>query len=626
MKVILLAFYMLISRADAGIVVTKNNSFLNGVVGEVINILPANFLSSINETIIVEETLSSAGKSLESADLCQIDEGVKLGFLKSNKIFINSQLVMLAKNNHTVFNCGHRTFLNLLKAVIIHEFTHVKDNKEKISLNPDFQRIVGVKRITLNTKKKVMNQAIEVSADPYEFKNLEESLAVNVEYLILDPEFECRKPASAEFLSKRLGVKLKGECNKNFNLLVQSSFIEDNYRTSASIDPQRIYQIHYLFAGRGEALMSRWGHAMFRLIVCAPFRSQVGPDCLDDVSHHLVLSYRANINDLTLSYAKGLLGGYPSQLFVLRYLEVQQEYTKFDLRDLYSIPLKMTADQKKEFLNLSLERFWTYQGKYYFLENNCGTEVVKQLSVILPDSESKLINSITPLKIYNDIINSKNSLTEVGLDSLPRGELINRGFLIESMFENFNKSFEFLKNYIPSFYSLSMQEFIKGKSASDRLRDYEKIVLDLEKYDFQERKQIVMKIIHLERFITSKYLQKIPSKLMKLMQNDSGLRQELIKLSDDFKVINLQPWEVVEGRYGVPTSQEFVHQYSNFVEKKQITVRKDVESLMNSLNFILNKKHFAKELYELSQFKKINDLTVLLLTSFKNELGQKGSL
>ncbi len=81
-----------------------------------------------------------------------------------------------------------------------------------------------MKKVQGSSKKKVMNQNTAASPDAYEFENLEESLAVNVEFLVLDDEFECRKPATANFLSKRLGIPLKGSCQKNYKVMVQSAF------------------------------------------------------------------------------------------------------------------------------------------------------------------------------------------------------------------------------------------------------------------------------------------------------------------------------------------------------------------------------------------------------------------
>uniref|UniRef100_A0A1I8APJ4 DUF4953 domain-containing protein n=1 Tax=Steinernema glaseri TaxID=37863 RepID=A0A1I8APJ4_9BILA len=55
---------------------------------------------------------------------------------------------------------------------------------------------------------------------------------------------------------------------------------------------------------------------MLRLVICAPGRPR-GPDCRLDLDQHLVLSYRAFVNDVQLSSWDGLTGAYPSRLFVL---------------------------------------------------------------------------------------------------------------------------------------------------------------------------------------------------------------------------------------------------------------------------------------------------------------------
>ena len=343
MKWALLSLVLLSAVSQAATLDYKSSGFLKGEIEDALSVLPSNYLEAVNKKISIDEIQLKSDALFVSEDLCKINEGVKFGITKKDRISISSRLVQLAQNNTKEFNCGHRTFKNMLKAVIIHELTHVKDNADKISTNPDFQRIVGMKKVQKNSKKHLMNQNTAASPDAYEFENLEESLAVNTEYLVLDPEFECRKPATSNFLSKKLGIKLQGTCQKNYKVLAQSAFVEDNYQLSVNIDPKRIYQVHYLFAGKGQALMSRWVHAMFRLVVCAPFRKTVGPECMDDVSHHVALSYRAYMSDINISYSKGMFGQYPSQLFIMRYLEVQQEYTKFDLRDLYSVPLKLTT-------------------------------------------------------------------------------------------------------------------------------------------------------------------------------------------------------------------------------------------------------------------------------------------
>ena len=38
------------------------------------------------------------------------------------------------------------------------------------------------------------------------------------------------------------------------------------------LDPARVYAVDYLLAEGNEAMMSRWGHSMLRVVVCAPGR------------------------------------------------------------------------------------------------------------------------------------------------------------------------------------------------------------------------------------------------------------------------------------------------------------------------------------------------------------------
>lgn len=615
--IIIFVFYTLASQAAQ--VEVRNSEYLSKVVNNVIDTLPKDYLSSITKQITVSEASLSSDKIFQSEDLCEIDEGVKFGFTKKYSITISSRLVELARKSTKNFPCGHQTFSRMLKAVVIHELTHIKDNQEKISTESDFQRIIGMKKVQRLSKKKVMNQNITSSPDAYEFKNLEESLAVNVEYLVMDHEFECRKPATANYLSKRLGIPLKGVCLRNHQVIAQSAFLEDNYQLPVSIHPGRIYQIHYLFAGKGQALMSRWGHAMFRLIVCAPFRKVVGPECLNDVSHHLALSYRAYMSDINISYSKGMLGQYPSQLFIMRFLEVQQEYTKFELRDLYSIPLKLTSSQLTEFLDLTLERYWSYQGKYYFLDNNCGTESAKHLSFALTDDESKLISSITPLKMYKDITKQGNDLINgIVNGNLDRASMIEQKLLIESIFNDLNANYQFLKRYLVSFDEKYFKNFLTSTSASARLKDYEKFLVSSHKMTAAERKQIVMKLLYLERYLSSRYLTGIPKKAIEKMNKDSVLKAEVMKMGESLKNLNIQPWQVVRAKYGVPSAPEFEIQFPKFIYKRQDEIKESIESQMNNLQSIFGKKHFEEELMEIEELKKIKLVTQELLNQVNN--------
>jgi hypothetical protein len=597
--------------ASAQVSLNKSTSpYFKNQVERGLALLPQAYLGSAKGLIVIEEATLYPDRFM-GEDLCNLDSRVQFGLTRKNRndhsIQISSRLVELAQKVRTRFDCSHGTFEKLLQATIIHELTHVKDNVEKISLDPDFQRIVGVKKVGRNSKKKVLNMNADASPDAYEFKNLEEALAVNVEYLLMDSEYECRRPATSNFLSKKLGVPLKRKCEKNYNILTQSAYLEDNYQHTLSIHPNRIYQIHYLFAGRGQALMSRWGHAMFRLVVCAPHRKTVGPECLRDVSHHVALSYRAYMSEINISYAKGMFGAYPSQLFIMRFHEVQQEYTKFELRDLYSIPLRMNEEQKREFIDLTLERFWSYQGKYYFLDNNCGTETQKHLAVALEEDQSKLIRSLTPLKIYNDIIKEQNNLSEEKLQYTMREELVQRGFLVTSLQDELDSTYQFLRS-MGLFHHKNLSTFLKKTSAGNRLADYQR-VLPLVDLPLEQKKIFILRLIYLERYLATRFILGLPKKALAQMNKDPELKAEVIKMGESLKTLATQPWEVVRGEYGVPLKEEFNRLYPKFLRELSETMKDSAEKQMSDLQSLLGKKYFAEDLQEIEHYKKIKQLT-----------------
>lgn len=127
-----------------------------------------------------------------------------------------------------------------------------------------------------------------------------------------------------------------------------------------------MYEIDYLLAEANQNLVSRWGHSMLRLVICAPGRPR-GPDCRLDLDQHLVLSYRAFVGDVQLSSWDGLVGKYPSRLFVLPLAQVIDEYTKTELRGLASVPLKLTRQEINDTVEHAAEMHWSYDGNYFFI-------------------------------------------------------------------------------------------------------------------------------------------------------------------------------------------------------------------------------------------------------------------
>jgi hypothetical protein len=237
--------------------------------------------------------------------------------------------------------------------------------------------------------------------DPYELKNKEEFAAINFESFIYDSEYQCRRPSIYNYFAAHFNFHPFKNilCSKTNAIIVES----ENAK-KVTLDLDRIYQFHYLEASKGKGVISGFGHSMLRVVTCAPWR-QVGPDCLKDLDHHIVLSYRANTFNLNISLFKGITGKYPAQLFALPFTQIIKEYNVRELRDLYSYPLQLDKQERESFVDRVLESFWEYKGSYKFFSNNCATDTYKLVAGIDLKLDNKLINSRTPIGIFEDLIN-----------------------------------------------------------------------------------------------------------------------------------------------------------------------------------------------------------------------------
>ena len=216
-----------------------------------------------------------------------------------------------------------------------------------------------------------------------EQQSAKKALSLNFEKFISDPEYRCRRPSLYQYFSKvfsslphdnyicfsrnKLPVIMKQEGRRRVSL--------------KTLNLNSIYQIHYLMAGKGEKSMSRWGHSMLRIIRCAPYRKEVGPECLKDTNHHVVVAFVANVDDLTINSFKGVFGKYHSILKPNSYAQMVEKYQVIEGRTLHSYPINLNRNELELMVNRILELFWQYKGNYYFLGQNCASELMKILSV-----------------------------------------------------------------------------------------------------------------------------------------------------------------------------------------------------------------------------------------------------
>lgn len=510
-----------------------------------------------------------------------------------SRIEINSEFVRLSYNEQSLFPCKHGSFRNFLKASLWHELGHVWDKEHKFSTTGAYSAMMGGG----SAFKQTGNRAASASPDPYEFKNLRESFAVNLEWFLLDSTYECRRPATYQLISEALGFRpYASSCDQNWNVLTQSAFPEDHYTRAFNISPERIYQVHYLFAGRGSALMSRWGHAMLRLVVCAPHRKTVGPECMQDVSHHLVLSYRASIENPTINYMDGLTGKYPSLMFIYRFHEILQEYGKQELRELWSVPLPLNQDKIDFFMKVTLERYWNYQGKYLFLSNNCGTESLRHLLAV-DDEVFDEIGDFTPLQLFNGF-SRLDGFSDLTSD---KEQLRRMGYYFPSQRAEITRSLELLKEHGLN-NRKDLKDYLKSTPA-ERMALYQE--RKWEEHDSTENRTLILNIQYVERYMAMLYNMNLMKSITKRIEKEPELKALIEKEVQAFMSLIKRPWDIAADGYGVPSEESFFAKFEAYKLKRKEEASAQQGSAMET---ILRHPLFSKEADDIATMRNIGIL------------------
>lgn len=479
MKLKQLVFIMtLCSSAYAGeFKLLSNNKTVavSDILSEITSDLPATMKETIGKEVTVQF------KNLNKVELDGIDDNCSQHIIVGRDIMLDSNSTIeienvfakeIQKGNRSI-NCAHKDIKSYLKATIVHELAHMYDQKKAISKSPLFLNISGWIAKGIFIKKRTnLNQLNERSPDRYEFKNSAETFAVNFEYFLYDADYKCRRQTYYEYYSNILGAKPNSDsnCEAIKKIMVTSGISNITKEDSLvrNIDFDRLYQVHYLFAGKGTQAMSRFGHAMYRLVFCAPGKPK-GPSCMNDTAYHVVLSFRANVQEVTTSYSKGMNGEYPSQLFFLPLIDVINEYTKGEFREVTSLPLKLTDVQAKRFLNRASELFWGYKGKYYFFTNNCATEALYLLKVARgEDNDLQVKNITTPSGLYSYLVDMGLGDTSV-LANMPEAE--KKGFYFPGVN---NKILTSLK--VLGVKENDFAKFVEKNNSEKRMKIYQKAI------------------------------------------------------------------------------------------------------------------------------------------------------
>lgn len=282
-------------------------------------------------------------------------------------------------------------------AALVHELAHVLDRAPQGGLSRE-PRLLDLAGWQARAPAGRMRRSgfRDRSPDPYELESPREFVAVNLEHFLLDPEYGCRRPALWRHFAERLDAAApRADCAPGHAFVESDATARADASPLLHVDPARVAGVDVLLAEPGTAAMSRWGHVMLRLVVCAPGRAR-GPGCRLDLAHHRVLSFRAFVDDVQISSWRGLTGAYPSRLFVLPLSQVIDEYTKVEMRGLRSVPLRLSDAGIAALVEHAAQLHWSYDGRYRFVTNNCAVETWRLLRDGLPDSGLDEKASLTP--------------------------------------------------------------------------------------------------------------------------------------------------------------------------------------------------------------------------------------
>ncbi len=408
-----------------------------------------------------------------------------------------------------------------------------------------------------------LNSRIERDIAAHE-RNAPLVVAANFAYFIADPTFRCKKPLAYAAFARHFDgfVPYPTEsCTPTNKVLVEAT--EATHRWNVvELDPQRIFQVHLLLADSGDALGSGFGHAMLRLIICSPSRIQIGPECLQDISHHLVVSFRAALDTPLVSAWSGLSGHYPSRLYVFEMNGILDEYLTREARSLRSIPLTLSRRDIEAIASTTIDYQWTYEGTYTFFTNNCATETLHLLQrALVSNFELQRITVLRPRAL-------PSALSSVGLlegqgDSEVRAQL-EKGYFFSPAKQILGRSFSRLRDRGFIDRRTNLQVFL-SLNAGERRRVFDQVRL---LSDSRERNQSFAALIVLEeealRSLSNEARAQLALRVASVLDNQSPAlsdpaREVLFQLARLTKAYASPVHQLPTEPFGLPTDEAVRH-------------------------------------------------------------------
>ena len=210
---------------------------------------------------------------------------------------------------------------------------------------------------------------------------LQRSYAKALADYLTHADFGCQHPLYAGYFQRRYAAaNTTASCTAEIPFTVANRY--DGAET-VWLDPTRVNAIHLLFASKSSSMASRFGHIAVRLVVC-PAGKTTPAACDANLFEHVVVGFRAHIDELSLNTLKALNGEYKAYLFANRFMDVYEEYAIGEFREVYSLPLRLDDTQRDLMVRGLAEVHWSYSGNYSFFTRNCATMMQDALRISWP--------------------------------------------------------------------------------------------------------------------------------------------------------------------------------------------------------------------------------------------------
>ena len=243
----------------------------------------------------------------------------------------------------------------------------------------------------------------------HEYSRLGAYAAINFERFLLDPHYRCRRPSQYDYFAQKFHYQPfpAQQCSPLKPLLVTKPGRQGSL---VNLDPKRVYQIHYLLAGRRGFWTSAFGHSLLRLVVCAPERrdevtgqmipaTPLGPQCLKDTDYHVVASFFADTGRVDPNGLAGVLWGYTWRFYFFHFADIAHRYARRDLRSLHSFPLLFSRREMGQMISQMQLLHWDYQERTAGLVENCATRTVQLIQSVKANPYAHTLRAISPFGI-----------------------------------------------------------------------------------------------------------------------------------------------------------------------------------------------------------------------------------